>query len=163
MGWSTGWDSRKELVKELLADNEMVHVIKHASTNYGRNLWAVMEQNATGKRFIMLFLLQSYKGDWGYKPVDESMGPVEVDCPLSLLDLAGDPEGQYAIEWRAKVRRYHARASARHKIGDVVKVYGEEYKIVRKIKRSWVGERLSDGRPFRLPTKKIVATQTAVV
>lgn len=42
--------------------------------------------------------------EWIYKPIDETMGPCETDCPLSLLDLVPCPDSDYARGWRERVR-----------------------------------------------------------
>src|SRR3546814_16245151 len=56
-------------------------------------------------RYIRCDLLECSGGQWGYKPLDESMHPYYYSCPLSYLDLA--PE--QSADWRAGVRAYHAR------------------------------------------------------
>jgi len=40
------------------------------------------------------------------KDVDESMGPVYYDCPLSFLEMAPQAPGPFAGDWRAKVRAF---------------------------------------------------------
>lgn len=60
------------------------------------------------KRWIGCFLLEYYKEDngWGYKDMEESMGPCYYNCPLSYLDMANDGIHE---EWRKAVREYHAK------------------------------------------------------
>jgi hypothetical protein len=58
-------------------------------------------------RFIVLYLLVKNNGAWGYKDIDESMGPVEVNCPLSFLDGLSPATG-FATKWRERVKKYHA-------------------------------------------------------
>lgn len=80
-------------------------------------------------RFIGVYLIKFYKpkkddwqGGWGYKPMDESCGPVEVSCPLKYLDMVPDP-GSYATEWRKNVREWHARKKRYlPKLGEKVQV-----------------------------------------
>lgn len=66
-------------------------------------------------------------GMWYYKPQDDSVGPVEVDCPLALIDIADSgnpPVNDYAREWRQRVREYHAANKATStrglKVGDII-------------------------------------------
>lgn len=41
---------------------------------------------------------------FGYKDITEHMGPVESDCPASILDLLSPIEGESPNEWRARCR-----------------------------------------------------------
>ena len=47
---------------------------------------------------------------FGYKDMEESMGPCERDCPERILDLLTPTDAQYALRWRADCR---ANAAAR--------------------------------------------------
>lgn len=53
--------------------------------------------------------------NFGYKPLDEAMGPAEFDCPAKVLDALSDPApNEWAEQWRAKARaRLAQRAKAR--------------------------------------------------
>lgn len=83
-------------------------------TPYQGNLWCVKEVTYSiggvpfnTIRFIALYLLKCsrYGGvpEWGYKDMDETCGPYEVNCPLSYLAMTPAPKGQYAVEWRRRV------------------------------------------------------------
>jgi hypothetical protein len=39
---------------------------------------------------------------FGYKDMEESMGPYECECPESILDLLTPTDAQYAQQWRAR-------------------------------------------------------------
>lgn len=41
---------------------------------------------------------------FGYKDMDEAMGPHEADCPAEILDLLTPTDAPYAVEWRARCR-----------------------------------------------------------
>ena len=119
MGWYFSNQSRSELIAELIATQETerasVKVIAHALR--GNVLWSVTQVTAKAEGVhrdlapgqslctIRCDLLERSGGQWGYKPLDESMHPYYYSCPLSYLDLA--PE--QSAEWRAGVRAYHAR------------------------------------------------------
>ena len=47
---------------------------------------------------------------FGYKDMEEAMGPVESECPGAILDLLTPTESPYALKWRARCR---ARADGR--------------------------------------------------
>ncbi len=52
---------------------------------------------------------------FGYKDMDEAMGPYECDCPESILDLLTPTDRQYALQWRARCRENAAARRARAK------------------------------------------------
>jgi hypothetical protein len=111
MGWTYGWNSKEEIVRHLLDEQGTWTPI--ARSIVGNHLWAVLElktpREGLANRFIFLALLACDRSDgvWGYKDMEESMGPCEVDCPLKYLDMVPDPGG-YATEWREKVRAFHS-------------------------------------------------------
>jgi hypothetical protein len=41
---------------------------------------------------------------FGYKDMEESMGPYECDCPEPILDLLTPTDAQHALQWRARCR-----------------------------------------------------------
>ena len=41
---------------------------------------------------------------FGYKDMDETVGPNEADCPEAILDLLTPTEYPYATAWRARCR-----------------------------------------------------------
>jgi len=58
-----------------------------------------------------IFLTRSYRnGEFGYKDMDETVGPCEVNCPMSIMKLLTPLVGDesYASEWRKNVYDYHA-------------------------------------------------------
>jgi hypothetical protein len=113
MGWYyTQGASRADIIAELLVDTTHRTIAHSARSN---RLWAVREYERDGKpvRYIALYLLRGDRDGWGYKPMDETVGPCEKDCPLKFLDLASpDPSG-YAKQWREEVRAYHAAQRAK--------------------------------------------------
>jgi hypothetical protein len=58
---------------------------------------------------------KQYEG-WGYKDLDESMGPYYFSCPLKYLDMV--PIDRYGgnAEWRAGVVAYHERQREKQKL-----------------------------------------------
>jgi hypothetical protein len=122
MGWYfTEGTSKQDIIKELIADGRNSsgsewRTIRHALK--GNTLWSVIEATPPAdlelpiQRYIACFLLASRHGGWGYKDMDESMGPNEVSCPLTFLHLVPDPGG-YATAWRKRVREYHRETELR--------------------------------------------------
>ena len=50
---------------------------------------------------------------FGYKDMEESMGPCECDCPEPVLDLLTPTDREYAVQWRARCRENAAARRAK--------------------------------------------------
>ncbi|WP_313024515.1 hypothetical protein [Pseudomonas lopnurensis] len=119
MGWYYSRQSRAELIRELIQPQETerasVRIIAH--TLRGNVLWSVAELTAKvegvhkdlapgdSMRYIRCDLLHGSGGEWGYKPMDESVHPYYYTCPLSYLEMTKE----VSPDWREHVRAYHAR------------------------------------------------------
>ena len=59
---------------------------------------------------------------FGYKPMEESMGPCEKDCPIPILDLLTPTENAWAQAWRKACRDGASARAAKPKLrhGDLV-------------------------------------------
>ena len=121
MGWYFSRQTRDQLIRELTTPQENEHfcseVIAHALR--GNVLWSVVRvipkqagafdlKEAESTTFIRCDLLKGSGGEWGYKPLDESMHPYYYSCPLGYLEMA--PVRSEA--WREGVRAYHRRRCA---------------------------------------------------
>ncbi len=159
MGWLFfHGKSKEDLIKDLVkgwendcGENNVNHAkstcLKH--TAHGNRLWAVFEriltEKATGKvldsqRYVMLFLLAKDPScdGYGYKDIDESMGPNYYDCPMNYIEMSPLPknigEMDFRIKWREGVKEYwkfqkeknkHGKEiSATLKVGDKIKIAG---------------------------------------
>lgn len=61
--------------------------------------------------FAVVFLTSVNNNDYynfSYKDMDESCGPCESKCPISILKLLSPIESQWANEWRKRCEEYHA-------------------------------------------------------
>lgn len=66
------------------------------------------EQVQPTERWIGCDLLQYSRADdgWGYKDMEESMGPYYFSCPLKYLGMVPEVANE---DWREGVRQYHER------------------------------------------------------
>jgi hypothetical protein len=107
--------TRGELVAHLTRPGRMggdwtviASAVKPSESGYKGVLWTVNERKSDGRRFIGCDLLDSMREhgrtSWGYKDLEESMGPAEVSCPARFLELVPVPSSPYAAAWREKVR-----------------------------------------------------------
>lgn len=53
--------------------------------------------------------------NFGYKDMEESMGPCERDCPVSILNLLSPHDDEWALEWRTACRENAAKKAAAKK------------------------------------------------
>ena len=122
MGWYFSRQTRAQLIRELTEPQESEstrsEVIAHALR--GNVLWSVARITAKQAGFMKLAagdsinvircdLLQGSGGEWGHKPLDESMHPYYYSCPLRYLDMAPVRSG----EWREGVRIHHEQRRTR--------------------------------------------------
>jgi hypothetical protein len=59
---------------------------------------------------------------FGYKDMDETMGPHEAECPARILDLLTPTDREYALAWRAKCRANLARRGRKLENGDRIRL-----------------------------------------
>ena len=129
MGWtfSTQWPDKSAMIKHLCDEQTMYTTI--AKCVRGSALYAVHEAKSTAsgswKRIIAVYLLGSdvkRGGGWGYKDMDESMGPTVSDCPPKYFDLVPEVPNAYALAWRMRCIENAARKSVKLKVGDRIKL-----------------------------------------
>lgn len=115
MGWLYYASTRRDLIADRTkteeTDTHKFVCLKHCTR--GNVLWTVWQitDKATGeyRRLIGCDLMQAHPVyGWGYKDLDESMGPCYYTCPLSYLDLVPVKNER----WRESVRKYAADTNA---------------------------------------------------
>lgn len=106
MGWYFGYTHREQIRKEVAEDCRSCWV--------GNVLWVchTADQSDIKKPFIGCYLIERRgPGDWGYKPMDETMFPYRFSCPPAYLQAVPDPEFGDSTKWRASVLAYRQRKS----------------------------------------------------
>jgi hypothetical protein len=85
MGWTRldNAPDKNQVIEECINSPPGKTCLKHAL--YGNELWTVWQED-TGNKYIILFLLEKYKGSWGYKDMSESQHPFYYKCPVAYLD-----------------------------------------------------------------------------
>ena len=89
------------------SDERKVSVLKSALR--GRHYFAAVEVDEGERKYVSaaVALVSINSGDYfnfGYKPMDEDMGPYIYDCPKGILDLLTPTDNEYANEWRNRCR-----------------------------------------------------------
>ena len=117
MGWYYETNStRKSIINELTSSGITRKLIKscYRGNPFSGVLWTVWESKPDmitvqeADRWIGCDLLQYDRAlpGWGYKPMEESMGPYFYSCPLGYLEIVPHNTNP---KWREGVKEYHAR------------------------------------------------------
>ena len=68
--------------------------------------------------FGAVFLTQIGGDGWGYKDLDETMGPVASEAPAAILDRLTPTTAPHALDWRQRCRSGCARTPDELWLGD---------------------------------------------
>ena len=86
MGWDFAQISKKELIADLLKSKPLDYELQNFSKTESV-LWVLIDtkEKKYGKR-VICYLIERRKIEgkywWGYKDIDDMMGPCAVSCPL---------------------------------------------------------------------------------
>ncbi len=162
MGWlfSSRWETRKGLIDHLRMQLAMSDLEVLASSAIGNNHW-YLAKHSSGVTFIGLDLMKGGTKEspgWGYKSMDESCGPNEVNCPISYLAKA-DPAtpGSYADSWRKSVEAYHQAKRVKTKLTEGMQVCysGLNYELKANLgRKGWRVCELGSGIHYRMSARQ---------
>ena len=104
--------------------DEVQFTVLRSALRSMRTYYAAVERKTPGgerKVFAVVCLVKYNPRDregyiFGYKDMEESMGPYEADCPVPILDLLTPTENAHALEWRARCREAAKRKARRPKL-----------------------------------------------
>lgn len=115
MGWTYTNRSDSQTDREFFTKEFSSCNIVDMSAPIKSTIYVVLEnKKALGDLFAVVILTQWCRKDhynFGYKDIEECMGPYSYDCPIRLLDLLSPTESEYANEWR-KLCREQAKKTA---------------------------------------------------
>ena len=161
MGWTFPYatKTRSDLVRYLRRPERFgtrVELMRACVIN--SHHWYLVRDRESGMHWIGLDLLQgggkSGQG-WGYKDLDETAGPCAHDCPLSYLMAPHAPREGWALQWRERVRAYHADRKARPALvaGLCVRFGERVYALLEPIgpRRGWRVRDIDTGDTYRMP------------
>lgn len=120
------WES--DGVKRRVLDSAIVH---------RRTYYAAMEITGPGKEreVIAVVCLLDYRPKdrqpFGYKTMDESVGPNECACPERIFKLLTPTEHEYAKSWRERVKAVYAMRKRLRglKIGQLLAYLDKQYRV----------------------------------
>lgn len=168
MGWTfypAAPASPKDELNRMLTwtnDGGARHVLKGlfvGSTYYA----AVEHQRPDGSVHVWaaVILTQRSKGEWGYKAMDETMGPNECRCPRSVLALLTPTGNSYAMAWRQRCEAQYRADQLKAQAGAKVRFGGTDYVLQRPAgeRKGWIVHRWSDGMQFRMNARQLKLAQ----
>lgn len=116
MGWFVSYEKprnvKQSLIEELGPAFECLECKLKMNTAY-----MAVRKKDSGEVFAVVVLMRYYGKEFGTKWMDETVGPVESDCPKSILEKLTPTEFEWAKQWRercwANVRRREAANALR--------------------------------------------------
>jgi hypothetical protein len=129
MGWlyqnNPFADPVAELTARFTSDGHTRTWLVLAAARVANTVYMAVESadKATGESYVfaaVILISNTKKHGFGYKDMDESVGPYQCDCPeriMRLLTPIGDlPNPGYAADWRARVEaRKNAKRQQRER------------------------------------------------
>lgn len=152
MGWTFKYigyttSSKKALMREEIAHWTGIKVLKDAVVN-GVYYAACESEKTPNQVWALVCLMRKTKDEFGYKDMEETCGPFEARCPMSIINLLTPTDSKYANDWRDACKAYNnirkngATVAQRLKelpIGAIIKVDGK------------VWEKRAPNRQFKTP------------
>jgi len=145
MGWLFQNDKLRHetpvdyITREFTHDNGTTAATVIAAAAVGGTIYAAIRNHdkTTGRSYVfcaVILFKNNQRDGFGYKDVDESMGPCEVACPDRIMRLLSPiedlPHPGYAAEWRKSVAAAKAKkADTQSKIGKLA--VGDKVKLTR--------------------------------
>ena len=132
MGWTSypydqkpsGKEITDEIVRSLTTQDCRI-IDQSGLLNHGRHQFFLLEEcpkdpepAALPLRFVVLMLIEYRGGELFLKKVEESMGPLELDCPMRIMKaLEGHrPLNEFSANWRHKVLEYHSSTAPKKSV-----------------------------------------------
>ena len=152
MGWLFMYGaSRRDVIDHITRDQSNEEGVCRTLRKYfrGNTMYALHESGKHGevRKWIGIYLLQRSVEGWGYKDMDESIGPFCYDCPLSYLEEADEPINENARKWREQVR---LEAAKKPKVGETWALRGAVVPTVEILSVRPLRGRAAGGAVYRI-------------
>lgn len=174
MGWTYSHKRRGQSVKEFFQESGVFkginghefEILKMKTVKMRECYCAVKYRSPEGKEnvFGLVILLHYAPRDYhnfGYKEIEESMGPYQCNCPEDILDLLSETDNKNALNWREQCRKNAKKRASKRKLKDGTLIRldhelkftnGDRVKefIYRKIGRKTRFENPRSGQMYRI-------------
>ena len=130
MGWYYERKRPDQSVKDWFAESLSDKVeLLDLSVVRMRTMYGAIKNKESGQVYAIVYLLDMVPhGDCniGYKPMDETMGPNESECPERILKLLTPTDSQFAKEWRERCWANINRRKTKPKVKDGSRIKFDE-------------------------------------
>jgi len=145
MGWDSclNWKNKKDALQDLV--QSMIKsgwiILGEASTRQGA-YYAIKNGNDSFIYCAMVKRSPRAKDFKVYvKTFSESCGPYMNDCPIELFKLVKEPSNTYAEDFRARCVAFaNLKTNPVDLTGKTISLYGKIYRVIGKVKRSYLIE-----------------------
>jgi hypothetical protein len=107
MGWTTT-DKRRGQTMQSFFQEELGDGIEIIKSAYKGFVFYAACRHRSKPDEVWALVVLTNRGDryhnFGFKTLDETMGPNEVKCPADILDLLSPTNNAYALNWRKRCR-----------------------------------------------------------
>ena len=133
----------------------------------GNTWYAAVREEKSGDVFAAVVLTEDGDKDYnfGYKDMDETVGPIECDCPKSILRELGETDSLLANDWRIRCWKKIEKKETKEKYRGLpvytrirINYNGKETEVVKLPPVEGVCYR--NGKPFKHPWYFVPATKT---
>lgn len=125
MGWTILYNkpTNAKQYMDSLFTSTYLEVLDSAIVNV-REYYAAVKSTQTDSVAAVVCMLETSHGEFRYKDMDETMGPLYHNCPARILDKLTPTDSMIANQWRITCRAMLAKKAraAKLKTGDVIKL-----------------------------------------
>lgn len=120
MGWTYTHKPKGQKILDFFKerwDSEKIEILDCSTVK--KVAYMAMRKKDTNEVFALVCLINYSREpmyNFGYKDMDETMGPCYYECPERILNLLTPTTFEYAIEWRKKCRERIEEKKRRGKI-----------------------------------------------
>lgn len=149
------WDSHDKetgdkhtiLATSLVNMREFYAAVEHVKADSTREVWcAVLKVSWYPKDHYNCCV----------KSMSEHDGPYYYNCPEKILKLLTPTDSEWANNWREKCWANVNFKKVVKKVGDVVRLYGHDYKLQEYVgRRGYFAAHVESGRTYRLKLNQV--------
>ena len=101
----------KEFFKEEFEREDNFELIDYSRK--GNTVYMAVKNIVKNEVFAVVTMISFQDGEFFWKEMDETVGPVQVECPQRILKKLSPTEHEYAKDWRKRCWEYHERNSTK--------------------------------------------------
>lgn len=140
-------DKHTVLAMALINMREFYAAVEHVKADGTREVWAAVLK-------VSWYPKDHY--NCCVKAMSEHDGPYYHNCPEKILKLLTPTDSEWANKWREKCWANVNHKKVVKKVGDVVRLYGHDYKLYDYLgRRGYLATHLDSGRSYRLKLSQV--------